>query len=247
VSDRDKLEGFGFMDIAAGERNIKPRIATLEHNGRAWSEFTREIEAVTLMARGFGDLMKPTEKGNRLCPNRVQVPKGRDYLVARLYHLHDICERLGDAGFKPVELVQGLYWHQGDALFEPCEVERCRKSCDRVQVLLPDIDTRTKKLVAPFEGPLTGAVIFGQSDNVPRYWPLNSLVAPLHDKAACVAEDSKHRPVRPSKPMFHDSGLGTDSSTRVSDEASSSNQGMFLDRSRRTSSFVESRILSTSS
>jgi hypothetical protein len=44
VSDRDKLEGFGFMDIAAGERNIKPRIATLEHSGRAWSEFTREIE-----------------------------------------------------------------------------------------------------------------------------------------------------------------------------------------------------------
>jgi hypothetical protein len=140
-----------------------------------------------------------------------------------------------------------LYWHQGDALFEPCEVEKCRKSCDGVQVLLPDIDTRTKKLVALFEGPLTGTVIFGQSDNVPRYWPLNSLVAPLHDKAACVAEDSKHRPVRPSKPIFHDSGLGTGSSTRVSDEASSSNQGMFLDRSRRTWSFVESRILSTSS
>jgi hypothetical protein len=69
----------------------------------------------------------------------------------------------------------------------------------------------------------------------------------LSDEAACTAEDSKHRPVRPSKPMFHDSGLGTDSSTRVSDKASSSNQGMFLDRSCRTSSFVESRIFSTSS
>jgi hypothetical protein len=247
VSDRDKLEGFGFMDIAAGERNIKPRIATLEHSGRAWSGFTREIEAVTLMARGFGELMKPTGRGNRLCPGWEQVPKSRDYLVARLSHLHDICERLGDANFKPLELVQGLYWHQGDALFEPCDGERCAKSCDRVQVLLPDIETRTKKLAAPFDGPLTGAVIFGQSDNVPRWWPLNPLVAPLDDEAACAAEDSKHRPVRPSKPTFHDSGLGTDSSTRVSDEASSSNQGMFLDRSRRTSSFVDSQILSTSS
>jgi hypothetical protein len=247
VSDRDKLEGFGFMDIAAGERNIKPRIATLEHSGRAWSEFTREIEAVTLIARGFGELMKPTGKGNRLCPGWEQVPKGRDYLVARLSHLHDICERLGDADFKPLELVQGLYWHQGDALFEPCDVERCIKSCDRVQVLLPDTEIRTKKLAAPFEGPLTGAVMFGQSDNVPRWWPLNPLVAPLDDEEACAAEDNKHRPVRFSKSMFHDSGLGTDSSTRVSDEASCSNQGMFLDRSRRTSSLVESQIFSTSS
>jgi hypothetical protein len=247
VSDRDKLEGFGFMDIAAGERNIKPRIATLEHSGRAWSEFTREIEAITLMARGFGELMKPSGKGNRLCPGWGQVPKGRDYLVARLSHLHDICERLGDAGFKPVELVQGLYWHQGDALFEPCEVERCRKSCDRVQALLPDIETRTKKLAAPFAGTLTGAVVFGQSDNVPRWWPLNPLIAPLGNEAVCAAEDSKHRPIRPSKLMFHDSGLGTDSSTRVSDEVSSSNQGMFLDRSRRTSYFVDSPIVSTSS
>jgi hypothetical protein len=249
LSDGDKLEGFGFMDIAAGERNIKPRIATLGHSGRTWSELTREIETVTLMARGFGELMKPTGKGNRLCPGWEQVPKGRDYLVARLSHLHDICERLGDADFKPLELVQGLYWHQGDALFEPCDGERCIKSCDRVQVLLPDIETRTKKFAAPFEGPLTGAVIFGQSDNVPRWWPLNPLVAllVLSDEAACAAEDSKHRPVRPSKPMFHDSGLGTDSSTRVSDKASSSNQGMFLDRSCRTSSFVESRIFSTSS
>jgi hypothetical protein len=62
LSDRDKLGGFRFMDIAADERNIKPRIATLGHSGRAWSELTREIEAVTLMARGFGELMKPTGK-----------------------------------------------------------------------------------------------------------------------------------------------------------------------------------------
>ncbi|KAG0651837.1 hypothetical protein D0Z07_0865 [Hyphodiscus hymeniophilus] len=187
LSDRDRLEGFGFLDIISGKPSIPPRVATLEPSGRGWVDFTRQIAAVTLMARRFGDLILPNGKSNVLCSSWNTVPKGMDYLVARTSQLQEICDERGDAKSKPLELVQGLYWHQGGELFQSCSNVRCTSRCDLGQVLLPkhSIGAKTPD---PFHGDLNGAVIFGKSSRIAKWWPRNPKIAPMDTEAECFAE-----------------------------------------------------------
>jgi hypothetical protein len=118
-TDRDKLEGFGFVDIVSGEPNIRPRVAILNSSGRGWVDFARKIRAITLMARGLGELMKPSLTSQQLCRTWNHVPKGQDYLAARVCQLRQICEKFGSIRERSLELVQDLYWHQGGKLFSP--------------------------------------------------------------------------------------------------------------------------------
>ena len=67
LSDWDRLEGFGFLDMISGKSTIPPRTATLRASGRGWVDFTRQIAAITLFARGFGELIRPNENSNALC------------------------------------------------------------------------------------------------------------------------------------------------------------------------------------
>ena len=67
LTDRDKLEGYGFMDIIDGAPELRPRVATLESSGRGWADFIRASGAITLMARGFGELITPADDSNQLC------------------------------------------------------------------------------------------------------------------------------------------------------------------------------------
>jgi hypothetical protein len=221
LTDREKLEGFGFVDIISGRTAIRPRVAYLESGGRGWVDFLREIQAITLMARGFGELIRPTNKSNPLCKAWKQVPTGKDYLVARISQLHDICEFGGNAECRPLELVQGVYWHQGGQLFEPCSARACLGKCDRIQVLLPKVTLGFKKYPdGLFAGDMEGAVLFGYSRKLPKFWPRNPKSGPLDNEAACIAEDSKDLPNLSQQTTFHDSGLGTEDTDTPSDEVS---------------------------
>ncbi|KUJ14213.1 uncharacterized protein LY89DRAFT_720573 [Mollisia scopiformis] len=211
MTDREKLEGFGFVDIISGRTSIRPRVAYLEPSGRGWVDFLHQIQAITLMARGFGELIRPTERSNPLCKAWRQVPKGRDYLVARVAQLFDICDFGGNLDCQPLELVQGLYWHKGGHLFEPCSATTCMANCDRVQVLLPKATLGSKKYPdGLFEGEMEGAVVFGHSRRLPKFWPRNPKSGPFDDLAECDAEDSRRSQSPPPQIDFHDSGLGTE-------------------------------------
>jgi hypothetical protein len=74
LTDRDKLEGFGFVDIISGTPVIRPRVATLNSSGRGWVDFTRELNAITLMARGFGEIINSARDCNKLCDRWKHVP-----------------------------------------------------------------------------------------------------------------------------------------------------------------------------
>jgi hypothetical protein len=169
-TDREKLEGFGFMDIVSGQNDLIPRVATIKRSGRGWVDFTRSIYAITLLGRGFGELIKPAADANDLCKSWKQVPKGKDYLVACVSILKDICTRFGDRDASPLELAKGVCWHKADKLFESCTCIYGREqSCDRIQVLLPPFLGR-KSHVNPFGEP-RGAVIFGRSRRFCWSWP----------------------------------------------------------------------------
>jgi len=137
-TDRDKLEGFGFMDIVSGQNPLRPRVSVLKSSGRGWVDFTRSIGAISLLGRGFGDLIIPALDANKLCSAWKSVPEGKDYLVVCTTTLREICRKNGDTDSDPLELVQGIYWYKADRLFESCSC-RSGQACDRVQVLLPTL------------------------------------------------------------------------------------------------------------
>jgi hypothetical protein len=210
-TDRDKLEGFGFMDIVSGERNIGPRLAILKPSGRGWVDFARKIQAITLMSRRLGELIKPSPTSPPLCRVWDHVPTGQDYLVARICQLRRICEKIGNIHERSLELVQDLYWHQGGKLFEPCNLHKCSSSCDRIQTLLPEHTLGTKRCPHPFHES-KGAVVFGRSNRFSRWWPRNPKLPPMDNETACIEEDEHGRATESSTSTFPDSVIRLEAS-----------------------------------
>jgi hypothetical protein len=168
---REKLLGFGFMDIVDGQNILLPRVATLKKSGWGWVDFTRSIKAIALLGKGFRDMIQPAEGANKLCKYWNRVPMGKDYLVACISTLEDICRQHGDRDPDILQLAHKIYWHKPDKLFESCECRRgsWKAGCDRVQVLLPH-SIGLKRPPQPFDN-CSGAVIFGRSRKLRWCWP----------------------------------------------------------------------------
>lgn len=221
-TDREKLEGFGFMDIVCGENPLRPRVTTLKPSGRGWVDFIRSVRAITLLGRGFGELIRPTEEvSNQLCRSWKSVPKDQDYLTASISTLEKICEKYGDSEANPLELVQGIYWHKADKLFEACDCKSGKKSikCDRVQVLLPP-SLGFKRHPHPFETQ-QGAVIFGRSEKFSWHWPN-------------FGRPEKTLPEQDVEDDLQDSGLGTSINTMSLVESSHGNGSNIVEPSSST-------------
>jgi hypothetical protein len=91
---RKNLEGWDFMHLAARKDLIYPRVATLTAFGKGWVDFTRAIHAITLVGRGFGEIIQPAN--TNLCPHWAKLPKGRYYLAAGVSDLKKIMDADGD-------------------------------------------------------------------------------------------------------------------------------------------------------
>jgi hypothetical protein len=198
-TDREKLEGFAFMDIVDGPGAILPRVAILKPSGRGWVDFTRSIRAITLLGKGFGELIRVAKDANKLCKRWQHVPTGQDYLVACIAKLKEICKKEGDRDAVPLELARDICWHKGHLMFEPCA---CKKghpdsACDRVQVLLPPF-LGPKKHPHPFTY-VNGAVVFGKSKRLNWSWP--------NKGNPTLGDDLSEEDGEPY--TLHDSGVGT--------------------------------------
>lgn len=210
VSPREKLLGYGFMDIVDGRNILLPRVATLKRSGWGWVDFTRSIKAIALLGKGFGDMIAPTGETTRLCKYWSRVPTGQDYLVTCISTLEDISRQHGDRDPDVLQLANGISWHKPDKLFESCECEsRMRKmSCDRLQVPLPHC-IGLKRPLEPF-ATRSGAVIFGRSRKLRWRWPSSGEPFEGGESEIDGEEDGEHT----------DSGLGESiSSTSVSASA----------------------------
>jgi hypothetical protein len=199
---REKLFGFGFMDIVDGQNILLPRVATLEKSGWGWVDFIRSIKAIALLGKGFGDIIQPAENSNKLCKYWNRIPTGKDYLAACVSTLEEICRQHAEGDENVLQLANGAYWHKPDKLFESCECKHgSRKmSCDRAQLLLPH--PGSKKPPQPFDY-RSGAVIFGRSRKVRWRWP---------SRGEPFEEETSESEAEEGIP-FHDSALGGSSTT----------------------------------
>jgi hypothetical protein len=162
---RGHIEGFDFADIVHSAVEMIPRSRAFGSHGRAWLDFAKAINAITLFGNGFGELVIPAAGSNKLCEHWRTVPKGLNYLVASVAHLDQLSEVNFDRQEtppNPVELCKGIYWRRGHRLFEHCNGCTSAQPCDRAQDLLAPI-LESKVAPGPLKDGRAGVVVFGKS------------------------------------------------------------------------------------
>ena len=168
---RRYLEGWDFEDLATSRDPVYPRVATLEAGGKGWVDFTRTIHAVTLVGRGFGDIIRPA--GMDLCEYWAKLPKLQYYIASCLSDLGEVTREHGSHVDGHVRRGDNLIRHTPTTVFGSC---RCigalgRDHCEPVQIHFPLALSRTllpKKHQVPLKG--RGAVIFGHNSKFPWVW-----------------------------------------------------------------------------
>jgi hypothetical protein len=163
---RKHLEGWDFKDLVTDRDPFYPRVATLQAMGKGWVDFTRDIHAITLFGRGFGEIIQPADISNS-CAHWSKLPRGRYYLAACVSDLREIMDLDGDQKANPMKLSDNIIWHKPDKIFEPCQCagKTWRKHSDRVQVLLPSMFRNTLPRENPIRLEDRGAVVFGHNMN----------------------------------------------------------------------------------
>ncbi|KAF2997752.1 hypothetical protein E8E14_005558 [Neopestalotiopsis sp. 37M] len=108
-----KLEGFDFIDVAAGETRLHPKLARLESE-ELWLKLLRRLRAVTLFGKGFGNILEPLDliaTGNTrlsVCSAWSQVPPGHNYLAVSNITLRRIMSNTGGTSHHPLSIARDL-------------------------------------------------------------------------------------------------------------------------------------------
>ncbi|KAI9155360.1 hypothetical protein HJFPF1_07942 [Paramyrothecium foliicola] len=164
---RKHLEGWDFAEVATG-LDPDPRVATLDSIGYGWVDFIRSIEAVTLMGKGFGELIQPAHFRG-MCPRWGQLPIGRYYLAVTMFDMQRIVENFGDESAEPLKATENLIWHCAGEAVAPCQCQRGARLLlrhhDPVQAFYPTTAKRFLPLRGLAELSSQGAVVFGHNIN----------------------------------------------------------------------------------
>ncbi|KAL3488654.1 hypothetical protein BJX62DRAFT_253120 [Aspergillus germanicus] len=167
---RAHLEGWDFRDLASALDPVYPRVAALSTPGMAWIEFTRSLQAVTLLGRGFGEIIAPI---NQPCPQWATLPIGQYYLAVSATDLMEIMGTFGDVSAIPPRLTESLVWLNHENILPAthcqCALKDIDEHVDVVQVILPlhladEFKTSQRHQLE------TGAVVFGHNKSILWSW-----------------------------------------------------------------------------
>ena len=198
---RKYLEGWEFKDLATQRDPFYPRVATLDAVGKGWVDFTREIQAITLFGRGFGDILQPADPG-KLCSAWAKLPRKKQYLAACVSDIQEIMEVNGDPDANPMRISDSIVWHIQGQVFEPCQCTGNNRGKNRhsdiAQVLFPlrlSYVLPKRKFIQLED---RGAVIFGHNAYFKWFWK----------DIGDPEQGDPPPPPEESETHFHDSAIG---------------------------------------
>ncbi|OKL58696.1 hypothetical protein UA08_06282 [Talaromyces atroroseus] len=216
---RAHLVGWDFNDIIASRDPIYPRLATLDHMGKSWVDFSHSIHAIALFGRGFGEIIEPV---GAFCSYWAKLPKDRSYLAACVSDIKEIIEAYGDPSSMPTQLTHNIIWHHIEQPFKTCMCHSSHEGIhsDVTQVLLPPTISleelhRPSRIV---NLDIAGAVIFGFNNGFKWYWGDTGDPTTQQQKL----DDGSRRKSFASSPSTNDSGLGKSLSSFSSQDKDSS-------------------------
>jgi nucleoside phosphorylase len=165
------LEGFDFMDLAGDTDNFRARMIDPSIRLPRWLVLAENLDAPVLFGREFGDLLQPCGVLN-VCDSWTTVPLEKDYLAVRVDDIAGIMRRKGNNFWSPWRVINGIYWHSPDKLFENCPELRHKpeEKCNHAQVLVAEEEARSSRgnIISPARLEPQGAVIFDGSPVSPQ-------------------------------------------------------------------------------
>jgi len=205
---RSQLQGWDFRDIATNRDPLYLRVTTPPpSSGRGWVDFAKSIRAVTLLGRGFGQLIRPVAQeswGAQPTLLRQAMPTGKGYLGACTADLGDIVDNEGDRTTEPLTLAAGITWHNPSRRSPfATDMDVDLDGWHPVQELLPASfnlrgllsQTRGSGTIDMDSCPPHGAVIFGRPKSSLFTWPDMGEAAAAEPSAADllagIADDSQ--------------------------------------------------------
>lgn len=165
------LEGWDFEDMAKECPTIYPRVATITGAGKGWVDFVRAIHAVTLVGRGFGDIIRPA--GRDHCDSWATLPTKRYYIASCVSDLDRLLKEAGSHQDGHALLCDNLIYHAPAAVDMPCQCRATpgRRRCEPVRTLIPSAMSTDIPCKKSFTKPQNlGAVILGYSSHFPLIW-----------------------------------------------------------------------------
>ncbi|KAL6895023.1 hypothetical protein GGI43DRAFT_411674 [Trichoderma evansii] len=170
-SPRRYLEGWDFEDMAKECPTLYPRVATIADAGKGWVDFIRAIHAVTLVGRGFGDIIRPAGQGQ--CDYWTTLPTKRYYIASCVSDLNRLLKEAGNHPDGHALLCDDLIYHTPASVNTPCQcqVTPGQRRCEPVRTLIPSTmstDIPFKKY--PSQSKDLGAVVLGYNSHFPLVW-----------------------------------------------------------------------------
>ncbi|CAG9990680.1 unnamed protein product [Clonostachys byssicola] len=176
---RTCLEGWDFEDLAMRIDRLPSRAAKLKAHGKAWVDFTRAIQAVTLVGSGFGDIIQPNNPD--ICSDWAKLPKHQYYIAMCVSDFSRVVKKHGFHDDGRIRLSDSLIWHTPKTIFESCQCSGASNQggCDPVQTVfplalsseLPEESRRSNRrqlILGPAED--KGALIFGHNADFSWVW-----------------------------------------------------------------------------
>ncbi|UKZ81813.1 hypothetical protein TrVFT333_009587 [Trichoderma virens FT-333] len=158
------------VDITGECNPLYPCVATLGGAGKGWVDFTRAIHAVTLIGRGFGDIIKPA--GANFCEYWAELPKQKYYIASCLSDLAEVMREHGSRDNGHLRLSDNLIWHTPTTVFASCQCKGVLGGdhCEPVQTFFP-LSLCTRLLPRKHQIQKgNGAVIFGYNSYFSWNW-----------------------------------------------------------------------------
>ncbi|KAF4470088.1 pfs domain [Fusarium albosuccineum] len=169
---QDQLEGWDFTDVATDQGPFYLRKANLPIHLLSWVDFVRQIPAITLFGKGFGDIIRasPAKSGDKAvtCQEWERLPKNKYLLGVSVSDLQDIINRIGEQGADSIMVAPGMMWKnpiKGSPFHENCLClgkgqTRQKHNHHSIQELVPDM-LRPGTCMVDLDKHQNGAVIFG--------------------------------------------------------------------------------------
>ncbi|KAI1305661.1 hypothetical protein F5Y03DRAFT_148704 [Xylaria venustula] len=99
-----------------------------------WPRLVRDVNALVLLANGFGDLIRPIDNQTGLCHQWKMLPRGKDYMAVPVQVLLGLYSLAGCRESKKRLTATNLALHScGTPLFQPCPTPKeWQCPCDRL-------------------------------------------------------------------------------------------------------------------
>jgi hypothetical protein len=158
---KEEIVGYEFKAIVQDNLPMRKKCCTIAQTHGGWPKLVQDIDAVVLLANGFGDVIRPRASSRSLCKSWTRLPTGNDYLATTIKMIEGLYDVSGCRQSHQYLSSTRLIWDRGDsALFESCSLlNSSRCDCSRLQRIVSG--SKRRQITPPGELEINGAVIFG--------------------------------------------------------------------------------------